>query len=80
MVLNRFEEGTQREKDYLKEGQFLYKHGPLCALGRSKRSHKNIQTHNVATVTITDGLIIDFQVPGLSRLTSTSYTIFNTVI
>lgn len=67
MVLNTFEEGTQYEKDYLKEGQSLYKYRDPCTLCMCKRSHKNIQPHNVATVTIKYGFIIDFQIPELFK-------------
>lgn len=42
----------QTEKDYLKEGQSLYKHRPLSTLHRCNRSHKNIQPCNVAALMI----------------------------
>lgn len=61
----------QTEKDYLKDGQSLYKHRPVSTLRRCKRSHENIQPCNVAALMIKDGFIINFQIPGLSRLKST---------
>lgn len=61
----------QTEKDYLKEGQSLYKHRTLSTLHRCNRSHKSIQPCNVAALMIKDGFITNFQIPGLSRLKST---------